>query len=82
MPPKGWWMRVSGWAGRLKTSNVLMAGTAHMSQTAAEDFGWWQVASLAAMAAATNSEVTMQHLGPRFAAAMGQERLDREMAGG
>jgi len=34
-----------------------------------------QVANLAAMAGATDSEVTMQHLGPRFAAAMGHEKL-------
>lgn len=41
-----------------------------------------KVVSLSAMAAATNSEVAMQHLGPRFAAAMGRERLEREMGGG
>jgi len=34
-----------------------------------------KVANLAAMAGATDSEVTMQHLGPRFAAAMGHEKL-------
>ena len=38
-----------------------------------------QVPNLAAMAAATNSEVTMQHLGPCFTTTAGQGILEGEM---
>ncbi len=38
-----------------------------------------QVPNLAAIAAVTNSEVTMQHLGPCFTASAGQGILEAEM---
>lgn len=41
-----------------------------------------QVPNLSAMAAATNSEVTIQHLGTRFATAAGQGIVDAEIVAG